>query len=286
MNRYLSSLVLFLTTLCGAWAAQANDELNDALIYHAYFGNAQAIEKLIQKGADPNTKDEHGWPLIAVASDRNDGHALPISTVLINAGADINVAAKKNYPIFNAIKHKNKDLVALFIAHNINLKVTNPRGMTVQEAAAKTSNRDIIDIISQRVFEEDQANTFLKSKQHLIQLTSRYRFHHCARNYWGYYFRSKQDKDMNKAEIRTRIRHHSTQASLVARNAQRYFTAAYNQHYDVIASEQRSYINDMLNELISNRNRRVMGVGQMKDMLKRCYIIKTPAHFHSTAIAY
>lgn len=286
MKMLLSSYVILLSAIFWVIPASANEQLNDALVYHAYFGKADAVIRTLKKGADANAKDEHGWPVIAVAADRSDGQAFAISYALIKAGANINIAKDGNYAIFNAIKHNNTKLVALLVSESANLNVTNQDGLTVMAAARKTGNKRIIEILDKRIFEEQQLLTFLSSTEHLKQITSEYGFHHCAFQYWGYYLRSKQDKGMNEDAIKGRMQHHANEAARVGRLALQYFPDIYNQHYDVIASKQREHISKTLNELISNRNRRVMGVGKIEDMFKRCNLKKTPLYFHAVAAPY
>ena len=264
----------------------ADDALGDSLVYHAYFGETQQVEQLLAKKADPNTKDEHGWPVIAVAADRSDGQAYDISKALIAAGADVNVARGSHYAIFNAIKHNNTKLVALLVAADADLNVKNADGLTVMAAARKTANAQTIDLLDKRIFEAIELQRFLLSIGHLKQLTSQYAFHHCAFQYWAYYHRSKQERDMDGEKIKNRARHHANAASKIGLLALQYFPQAYNQHYDVIAGKQRKHISGSLNELISNRNRRAMGVGEIKDLFKRCNLKKTPVYFHAVAAPY
>ena len=91
---------------------------------------------------------------------------------------------------------------------------------------------------------------------------------------------------MDGEKIKNRARHHANAASKIGLLALQYFPQAYNQHYDVIAGKQRKHISGSLNELISNRNRRAMGVGEIKDLFKRCNLKKTPVYFHAVAAPY
>lgn len=283
MGRYLSGFI----TLCLVLAitpAYANKALSEALIYHVYFGKAAAVQNLMDKGADPNTRDEHGWPALAAATDRNDSQAYPIAKILIDAGADVNASHNQNYPLLNAIKNNRAPLVALLVAADANLRIRSPEGVPVYNVAKKLNNPDIIYYLEKQLFEEAQTQSFLRSKRHLKQLTSQYAFHHCAFQYWGYYLRSKQDKNMDEEALKNKMRKHAAKASAIGERTLRYFPKVFEEKFNEVAANQRKHISQTLNEMISNRNRRVQGVGKPKDMLKRCHLKRTPAYFHAVAL--
>lgn len=268
------------------FSASANGELNKSLIYYSYFGKADAVQRLLDQGADPNTLDEHGWPVIAVATDRTDGQALEISKALIKAGAEVNRAKGRNYAIVNAIKNRNVDLVAQLIYADANLRVKAPDGSNLMTFAKKKGNQEILEIVTKRVLEQRQFFEFLQSKMHIKQLTSQYGFHHCAFQYWGYYLRSKQDKNIDEEKIKDHMRYHANEATKIGRRALQFFPDVYNKQYDLIAGKQRKELTENLNKLISNRNRRIKGVGKTADMFKRCQLNKTPTYFHNIAAPY
>ncbi|MDG1286631.1 MAG: ankyrin repeat domain-containing protein [Rickettsiales bacterium] len=267
-----------------SWQTHANEAMNETLIYHTYFGKAASVQQALVKGANPNTRDEHGWPVLAAAADRSGNEAYAISKALLEAGADVNAAKDRNYPILNAIKNENAPLVALMVAANANLRVRNAEGISVYSIAKKLGNSRIIYQIEKKLMEQAQTQTFLRSKQHLRQLTSQYAFHHCAFQYWGFYLRSKQDKEMDEEAIKDRMRTHANDASATGQRALQYFPNAYNAQYDKIISTQRANLAATLNKMISNRNRRRQGVGKTADMFKRCHLDKTPTYFHATAV--
>jgi len=263
--------------------ASANDALNDTLIYHTYFGQATSVQQALTKGADPNTRDEHGWPALAAAADRSDKEAYPIAKALIEAGADVNAAKDRNYPLLNAIKNENEKLVALMVAADVNLRVKNIEGVSVYSIAKKLGNPKIIYQIEKELMEQAQTQTFLRGRQHLKQLTTQYAFHHCAFQYWGYYLRSKQDKNVDETLVKNRMQLHANDAAAIGQRAAQYFPTIFQSKYEQIASTQRESVSKTLNDMISNRNRRRLGVGTLKDMFKRCHLNKTPAYFHAIA---
>lgn len=288
LSRFLLAFVLISHAMLGHASDSEEEEqqkmLADSLIYQAYFGDAASTRELLRKGADPNTRDEHDWPVLAVAADRSDKQAYPIAYALIRAGADINAGHERNYPIINAIKNKNASLVALLVSEDVHLRVRGPDGLTAYQNAQKMKHPAILYFLEKEFFEQAQTQKFLRSKLHLRQLTSQYAFHHCAFQYWGFYLRSKQDQDMDEDAIRERMRKYAYAAQAIGERAAQYFPEIYRKEYDAIADKQRNYISEQLNKMISNRNRRQQGVGKISDLLKRCNINLTPEYFHAIAV--
>jgi hypothetical protein len=278
-------LFSFFTLIRPAFSTDESQKaLRDAMIYHAYFGNAEGMRRALSKGGDPNTKDEHNWPLLAVAADRSDDQAYPISYLLLKAGANPDIAKDLHYPLINAIKNNNAPLVALLVADDANLRIYGPDGISAYKLAKKYNNPKIVYYLEKQFFEEAQTQQFLKSRLHLKQLTTQYAFHHCAFQYWGFYLRSKQDKDMNVEAIKNRMRFYANGASELSKRAAHYFPTVHEQKFDAIAEKQRDRIGNELNAMISNRNRREQGVGSIPDLILRCNLISTPDYFHAIAL--
>lgn len=267
MRRSLLQLFLLFTLISSPlWA----DPLGEALIYHTYFSGPSEVRRLLEKGADPNTKDTHGWSALAIASDRSDENATAIASELIAKGADINAGNGSNYPIINAILNKNAALVALLVAHEANLSVRDAKGSSVFALARKMENPDIIYYLDKRVFEEKQLQTYLYSNVRLRQITERFAMENCQFQYWGFYLQSKQDKDMDEAALTKRIQGHATRAAELGRAGEPYFQALQEKGLTTLATNSRTPIYTELNDMISNRNRREQGIGTEADMKKRC----------------
>ena len=78
------------------------DELNEALLLASKEGNLEAVQSLIEQGADVNVKDKEGaTPLMrSVSRDYN-----AIVTLLIEKGADVNA---KNDWDYTPLKYSTK----------------------------------------------------------------------------------------------------------------------------------------------------------------------------------
>jgi hypothetical protein len=267
--QYLRKALLSLYLACFASTAQAG-MLEESLIYHTYFGTVQEVQRLLNKGADPNAKDEQGWTALAIAAARNDSQAYPIAEALVNKGADINAAVDRDYPLINAIRNKNEPLVALLMSRDVSLNITDDKGLTAPVLAKNTGNEKIHYYIDKRLFEEQQARSFLYGGVHLWQIATRYVFNTCAVQYWGFYYKSKQDAKMDEKALKEKVSTFALKAKQDAYFGSRYFAALQADKLKNLTETTRSMIYVELDGMISNRNRRDQGVGKEKDFQKRC----------------
>lgn len=284
MQYVLSMFISLCYTLAFSYNAQALDPLNESLVYHTYFGKVEEIQKLLVKGADPNTRDEHYWPVLAIAADRSDEQSYPIAKALIEAGAELDIGHQRNYPLINAIRNRNVPLIRLLVSQGANLMVKDSDGNSALSLARETRNHEIIDPLEKQLLEEEQTQIFLRSARHLWQITQQYAFHNCAFQYWGYYLQSNQDADMDENAVKDKIQYHARKIAALGRRALRYFPTTYRSKFDRIASDERQKITRELDDMISNRNRRRKGVGSLQDQLKRCGIEQSPLHYQNSLV--
>jgi hypothetical protein len=93
---------------------------------------------------------------------------------------------------------------------------------------------------------------------------------HCQFEYWRFYLKSKQDKNMNEAALLQRLKDYMKEISLLTMQGAPYFSTFRDGKHNEIATGIRTTIYEELNEMISNRNRRENGVGTEADASKRC----------------
>jgi hypothetical protein len=266
----LAWMGILLTPLQGQ-AANTGDALAYSLIYHVYFGKSTEVQRLLEKGADPNAKDEHGWTALAIASARSDiAEATAISSLLIEKGAQLNVKSGDSYPIFNAILNKNAPLAAVLLEHEVDLKVLDAKGQSVLAIAKKMEEQTIIYYLEKKYFEEEQLRTYLTSQLRYQQLMRKFTLANCYFQYWSFYLSSKQDEKMDEAALRTRINGFVSEISTVAAVGSPHFTSFRSESLNPFAANVRKAIFAELNDMISNRNRKANGVGTEADAVKRC----------------
>ena len=87
------------------------EQLNKKLLDATYFGNIDVVKELLEKGADVNAKDKHGWtPLHAAATA---GHT-EIAKLLIDKGANVNATDDNgNTPSYGATYGGYTDIAEL-----------------------------------------------------------------------------------------------------------------------------------------------------------------------------
>jgi len=260
--------------------ALADKTLNDLLVYHAYFGSAKQVKSVLEKGANPDTRDEHNWPVLAVVSDRNDPASLAIAKQLIDAGVDVNASHQHNYPLINAIRNKNVSLVYELLLAGANVFVRDGNGLSATQLAQKIGNSTIHSYVSKQVTELKQAQHYYRGQQHLKQVLYTYSFHHCAFQYWGFYLRSGQDRKVRDDKvIENRIQYHAREATKMGRRGLQYFPDSYHRYFDRVAGEQKERVFESLNQMVSNRQRRANNVGKITDMRQRCNDKTASDHF-------
>ena len=270
-------LFWFFIGLTAPLLALAESALNESLIYHVYFGKAEDVKRLLYKGANANARDEHQWSALSIATDRSDGQAFPIAKLLVEAGANVNVMIDGQYPIITAIHNNNAELVKLLILHGANIDVSDDKGRTVERLAREAKDSRIADFISKIKIEEQQLLAYLRSRTHLRQIVERFAFNHCAYQYWGFYFKSGQDKNADRIKIEGRLRKYAREMKDSSTRAATFFPQIYSGLFQDVQSETRRLVYDQLNNMISNRNRRAQGVGTEKDFHKRCDAIRDAA---------
>jgi ankyrin repeat protein len=145
----------------------------------AYIGNYAKVKSLIEKGADPNSRNNDGDSVLDLAV--SGGHK-EIAKLLIDSGANLNaknrmgqtplhIAARTGYkdiaellidkganvnisnnegrtPLLEAAYSGHKDLVALFVSNGADLNAKAQNGMTALDYAIRSGFNDIVELLS------------------------------------------------------------------------------------------------------------------------------------------
>lgn len=251
-------------------AAAANPTYD--FVYYVSFGRADDVKLMLSQGANANATNEKGWPLIAVAAARRDKEALGIVQALVEAGADVNKAdADRNYPLFSAIKNNNVEMAQYLLSHNADIHVTNTGNLPPLQVAQQSNNAQIVALIEEALRQEAERIRQLQSPENKAKLIRDYAFLHCAIQYRNFYVASKQDPQPEvTAKVTEQLNQDRHQLVQVMTDLAKYFKIRDADINTRIAGDVSQRINRELNDMISNRNRRHLGVGADEDLQKRC----------------
>jgi ankyrin repeat protein len=91
-------------------------------------GNLGAVKALLNKGADPNAKNNIGTPVLLLAVKHNN---LSIVQALLGKGADANALDAEGSPALHvAVRESSLPMVKALLAAKANVNATTKRGMT------------------------------------------------------------------------------------------------------------------------------------------------------------
>eukprot|EP00013_Stygamoeba_regulata_P027011 CAMPEP_0177661862 /NCGR_PEP_ID=MMETSP0447-20121125/18944_1 /TAXON_ID=0 /ORGANISM="Stygamoeba regulata, Strain BSH-02190019" /LENGTH=517 /DNA_ID=CAMNT_0019167311 /DNA_START=14 /DNA_END=1567 /DNA_ORIENTATION=- len=105
-------------------------------------GMRRVLAKMLELGADPNTKTNRGAPLLAVAAGWQH---LACCELLLDAGADVNaVNSMGSSALSFAVSRDEPDIVRLLLEHGarLNLRLSNPLYIAV-----KSNNLHIVEML-------------------------------------------------------------------------------------------------------------------------------------------
>ncbi|MGB6068016.1 MAG: ankyrin repeat domain-containing protein [Desulfomonilaceae bacterium] len=137
-----SSLLLF------APAAVADKRLDRELVKEALNGDVVAVKAILDRGADPNAKDDRG--VLALNAAAANGNATVVIE-LIRRGADVNSRDKKGLtPLMAACFYGHKDVVRILLERGANADIKNKWGHTAGMIAYRRGYSEIADLLGMR----------------------------------------------------------------------------------------------------------------------------------------
>jgi len=116
-------------------------DLHDA----AFDGNVERMRKLLEKGENPNVRDEYGSTPLHKAASR--GH-VDIARLLLEYGADPNVRDEYGWtPLHNAAYRGHVDVVAHLLERGADPNIQNKDGSTPLHKAASRGHVDVVRLL-------------------------------------------------------------------------------------------------------------------------------------------
>jgi uncharacterized protein len=105
----------------------------------AFFGWAEVLGWLVDQGANPNVHSENQmsvYPINSAAANRNEETALKLVRVLVEHGADVNVAQHGGWtPLHQAAAHDLRRLTRFLLDHGADRSVKSEDGRTAEDMA-------------------------------------------------------------------------------------------------------------------------------------------------------
>jgi len=128
--------------------AYSNDGFT-ALHFASYFGQPEAARLLLENGASVDavaSNPTRVMPLHSAASARN----LEAARLLLEHGAPVDARQQGGWvPLHAAAQNGDRDMVALFISHRADTKITNDDGKTAAMIAREKGHTHVADALEQ-----------------------------------------------------------------------------------------------------------------------------------------
>ena len=124
---------------------QQTKSLLEAVASSSKSGSLKKIEDLIQRGADVNSRDSKGEPILdtVLTEGRWD-----IARLLIEGGADVNAKDRKGEtPLHIAVSRGHANIVALLISRGSDVTATDPDGLTAWQLALQHGDADTAGLL-------------------------------------------------------------------------------------------------------------------------------------------
>ncbi|GEM_PF-3070664 len=259
---------LFFMLTHGALAQTASQK--DAIIYSVAMGNAAELQYTLPENANLNITDINGWPLLGIAASRVDGEALPMTTLLVKHGADVNFSGENQYyPIMLAAQAGNKAVVEYLLSKGASYTVKDANGANLWQYANASGNEELIEIVKNKITTDRQHHMEMTSQAGLDKMVHTMAFHSCALAYYNYYYQSGQDEVAKSTQQKT-LQAHTTELKQSMQKIRQYFPIKSRElQREVYEKIQKAVVND-LHQMVSNRQRRKSGVGTDADLKERC----------------
>ena len=118
-----------------------------ALGLAAHFGHEDIARLLIARGADVNTPANNGFNVFPIHSAVADGNH-NITTMLINAGANVNVAQQAGFtPLHAAAQLGDIELIILLLEHDAEINIRMEGGKLPADLALEKGFNEIAEIL-------------------------------------------------------------------------------------------------------------------------------------------
>ncbi|RSL58576.1 hypothetical protein CEP51_014062 [Fusarium floridanum] len=138
-----------LALLDGGADIDAQDQIGDctALTHAAWLGRDDFVELLLENGADPNRREQHGRTALHIAVKH--GYS-SIVTMLVDHGADIDARVHSWTPLLLAAKHEWFQIPDYLVKKGADVNAADYHGRTALHWAAHHSDERLAELLLQR----------------------------------------------------------------------------------------------------------------------------------------
>jgi len=140
--------LLFFLIIAGTTHAAWFQSTNKNLIDPVKEGRLEAVQEMLEAGADVDTRDEHGSTALMWAAVY--GH-LEIAEVLLDKGADVNSQDESgSTPLLLATKARRPEIVRLLLEKGAKANTPNIHGWTALIYAARGGHTEIAQMLLEK----------------------------------------------------------------------------------------------------------------------------------------
>jgi ankyrin repeat protein len=114
----------------------------------AFFGHADLVAELLQRGADTNAASRNAMGVTPLHSAAAGRHAA-IARALLEHGADVNARQHIGWtPLHSAVHNRHAELAALLLAHGADPHAENDDGVTPLAMARELGDGQLVQLVS------------------------------------------------------------------------------------------------------------------------------------------
>jgi ankyrin repeat protein len=271
MMRFLPVIIfLLLAPAPQATAQSPAHTLDDDMLYRINFGSAEDVRVLLEKGANPNARNKQGETPLEIAIERNDSESSGIAMALIEKGADIDARDKNgNPPIIDAIRYKQFRVVKELLSRGVDFHTKSSDGIALIDYAKVDGDPETVKMIQDLIDKENAYAASLRDPNRFKDIVQIYTMDSCLYQYWSYFYSSRQapEKDI---ETKKKIDGVKKAITDLITQIQQYYSSASTTALHNASSRAVQTIYEILNRMVSNRNRAENGVGTEEDAKTRC----------------
>ena len=123
--------------------------------YSAFFGHAELLRELIERGADVNAPSRNGMavcPINSAAAHANQGKAVALVATLLDAGADPNARQNGGYTaLHEAAYNGNIDMIRLLLDRGAEAKLATADGKLAIDIARSSEHAEAARVLASAV---------------------------------------------------------------------------------------------------------------------------------------